>query len=184
MIAPNRLSRPGRALLIGVALFCAACAALGLGLRAPSAAAREQSWEQAQRRWAARGAGHYRMVVQAPSWCRTDLEVRDEQVVAVFQNSCPSAPRTVGELFRAVKQLDNQADRIYCAPGGCECLEQRFAIAAYDPQLGFPSAIRLRRMRSTNWPELWHHLTTHGLPNCLNPLDTEVVKVISFQPLL
>jgi hypothetical protein len=173
----------GRALLIGLALIVAACAALGVGLRAPSAAAREQSWEQAQLRWAARDFSRYRMVVQAPAWCRAELEVRDERAVSVAPKSCPSAPRTVSELFDTVKQLNSQADRTYCAPGGCECLEQRFVVAAYDPQLGFPSAIRLRRARSTNWPELWHHMVTHGLPNCLNPLDTDVVKVLAFQPL-
>lgn len=183
MIRPNRMPLFGHALLIGLALIVATCAALGVGLRTPSAAAREQSWEQAQRRWAARDFSRYRMVIQAPAWCSADLEVRDERVAAVYPKNCPSAPRTVSELFATVKQLDSQADRIYCAAGGCECVEQLFVIAAYDPQLGYPTAIRLRHARSTNWPELWHYLVTHGLPNCLNPLDIDVVKVLSFQPL-
>jgi hypothetical protein len=180
----NRPSLARRAILIGAVLVGAACVVFGMvGFRTPSAVARSESWEQAQQRWAKRGFSHYRVVLQAPSWCRMDLEIRNERVVAVYQNSCPTPPQSVTDLFGMVSRLNSQADRVYCAPGGCECTEQRFANTVYDAQLGFPQAISLRRMRATNWPELWHHLTTHGLPNCLNPLDTDIVNVISLQPL-
>jgi len=184
MIKLNGSSLIRRAILVTAVALVAAWAAIGLfGARAPSAVARTESWEQAQRRWAARAFTHYRMVVQAPSWCRMDLEIQDERVVRVYQDTCPSAPQSVTELFTMVKRLNVQADRIYCAPGGCECTEQRFANAVYDAQLGFPRTISLRRARAMNWPELWHHLTTHGLPNCLTPLDIDIVNVISLQPL-
>jgi len=112
-----------------------------------------------------------------------DLEIQDERVVKVHQNTCPSAPQTVTELFSMVKRLNDQADRTYCGPGGCECTEQRFANTIYDPLLGFPRTISLRRIRAMNLPELWHYLTMHGLPNCLSPLDIDVVNVVSLQPL-
>jgi hypothetical protein len=184
MIKVKHSSSAQRAVLISVVVLLASWAAIGLfGIRTPSAAARTESWQQAQRRWAARAFTHYRMVLQAPSWCRMDLEIQDERVVQVHQNTCPTAPQTVTELFTVIKQLNAQADRIYCAPGGCECTEQRFANTVYDMQLGFPQTISLRRVRVTNWPELWHHLMTHGLPNCLTPLDIDIVNVISLQPL-
>jgi hypothetical protein len=184
MVKPSRTRLSRRVFLVGAVLLVASLAASGaFGLRAPSAVARTESWEQAQRRWEARTFRHYRMVAQAPSWCQMDLEIADERVVKVYQNTCPSPPQSVTELFGLVAQLNGEADRVYCAPDGCECTEQRFASAEYDPELGFPRTIGLRRVRATNWPELWHHLLTHGLPNCLNPLDTDVVKVISLQPL-
>jgi Family of unknown function (DUF6174) len=184
MIQLNRSSLIRRAILVTAVALVAAWAAIGLfGARTPSAVARNESWVQAQRRWAARAFTHYRMVMQAPSWCRMDLEIEDERVVKIYQNTCPSAPQSVTELFTMVKRLNGQADRTYCAPGGCECTEQRFANAVYDAQLGFPRSISLRRLRATNWPELWHHLMTHGLPNCLTPLDIDIVNVISLQPL-
>ena len=61
----------------------------------------------------------------------------------------------------------------------------RESIAADRPfaQLGFPRSIRLRRLRTTNWPELWHFMVAHGLPDCLPPLDLDVVNVLSLHPL-
>jgi Family of unknown function (DUF6174) len=184
VIKLNRPSLARRAALASAVLLLVALAAIGLfGARVPSAVARTESWQQAQQRWAARPFTHYRMVMQAPSWCSMDLEIQDERVVEVHQNTCPSAPQSVTELFSMVKQLNDQADRTYCGPVGCECTEQRFANTIYDAQFGYPRTISLRRIRATNWPELWHHLTTHGLPNCLSPLDTDIVNVVSLQPL-
>ena len=42
---------------------------------------------------------------------------------------------------------------------------------------------QLRRERQANWPELWRFFSKHGLPNCWTPLDTDVVRVLSVQPL-
>src|SRR5690349_10004413 len=102
----SRLSPIRRVGLIVLVALCVLWALAGVfGARTPSAAAREESWEQAQRRWAARPFTHYRVVMQAPSWCRMDVEIQNQRVVNVFQNSCPSAPQSVDELFAIVKQL-------------------------------------------------------------------------------
>lgn len=179
-----RFATNRRVIVVAVLLLLACGAGSGLlGLRAQSAAARAESWQQAQRRWAAHGFAHYRVVMQAPSWCRMDLEIKDEQVVTVYQNSCPSPPLSVADLFVSARQLDSEADRVYCGPDGCECTERRFAVAAYDAQLGFPRTIKLGRMRAINWPELGHYMLLHGMPNCLDPRDVDVVNVISLQPL-
>ena len=112
-----------------------------------------------------------------------DAEIENERVVRVYENSCPGSANTVTDLFDLARRLDRNPDTIYCAAGGCECLEQRFAQAEYDAQFGFPLAIRMRRQRSANWDGLWGYLLAHGLPNCLAPPDTDLVRVLSFRPL-
>jgi Family of unknown function (DUF6174) len=174
-----------------VAVSLALCAALlfacGLGTlfltRAPSIAARAQQLADARNRWQSRTISHYRLVMQAPSWCRLDVEIQGEKVVRVFENSCPTSPRTVTGLFDLIKQLDSTADTIFCAPLGCECTEVRYIYASYDQDMGFPRTIRLRRDRQMNWPELWRFLVTHGLPNCLTPRDIDLVEIVSLNPI-
>src|SRR6266545_1031608 len=173
------MERHGRSLVRRVALI----AGVLLLARPPSVAARAQELAEARQRWGARPFSRYRLVMQAPSWCRLDIEIASERVVQVFENSCPGGPRTVSDLFDQIRQLDSQPDTIYCAPAGCECTEVRFVQADYDAQLGFPRSIRLRRLRTTNWPELWHFMVAHGLPDCLPPLDLDVVNVLSLHPL-
>jgi hypothetical protein len=168
-------------LAAGTLLLLASCLAGLLTVRGPSTATRAERLAEAESRWLSQAVTHYRMVLHAPSWCRLDVEIRNERVVKVYENSCPSAPRTVTSLFELIKQLDSHADAIFCAPRGCECTEVRFVQAVYDEQLGFPRAIRLRRQRETNWPELWHFFVRHGLPNCLTPLDLDVVDVVSLK---
>jgi hypothetical protein len=170
-------------LAAGVVLLLS-CGLIGLlGSYGPSAADRAQQLSEARSRWSSRALTHYRMVMQAPSWCRLDIEIRHEQIVKVFENSCPGAPQTVTGLFELIKQLDSSPDRLYCAPAGCECTEVRFVQADYDDQFGFPRSIRLRRRRALDWSNLWGFFMTHGVPNCLSPLDLEVVNVISFKPM-
>jgi hypothetical protein len=167
--------------LCGVLLACGLSALLGA--RPSSAFSRAQELADAQNRWLSRPVAHYRLVMQAPSWCRLDVEIRAEQVVRVFENSCPGAPQTVTGMFEMIKQIDSAAGTIFCAPAGCECTEVRYVTASYDQQLGFPRSIRLRHERQANWPELWRFFMAHGLPSCLTPTDTDVVNVLSMQPI-
>jgi hypothetical protein len=167
--------------IFGVLLACGLSALLGL--RPSSSFSRAQALADARNRWLSQPIAHYRLVMQAPSWCRLDVEIQAEQVVRVFEDSCPSTPQTVTGMFDMIKQLDSEAGKIFCAPAGCECTEVRYITASYDQQLGFPRSIRLRRERQTNWPELWRFFRAHGMPNCLTPIDTDVVQVISMQPI-
>jgi hypothetical protein len=167
--------------ICGVLLVCGLSALLGA--HPSSTFSRAQELADARNRWLSQPVRHYRLVMQAPSWCRLDVEIQTEQVVRVFENSCPSAPQTVTDLFEMIKQLDSAAGTIFCAPTGCECTEVRYATASYDQQLGFPRSIRLRHERQTNWPELWRFFMAHGLPSCLTPIDTDVVNVLSMQPI-
>ena len=173
--------------LVASVAICGVLLACGLGallsMRPSSTFSRAKELDDARSRWLSQPVRHYRMVMQAPSWCRLDVEIQAEQVVHIFENSCPSAPQTVTAMFEMIKQLDSAAGTIFCAPDGCECTEVRYATASYDQQLGFPRSIRLRRERQTNWPELWRFFVAHGLPSCLTPIDTDVVNVLSMQPI-
>lgn len=169
-----------------VALMVAAMAIAAVGVvsaRIPDAAARAALLVQAQQRWAVRRLVHYRLVMQAPSWCRMDAEIENERVVRVYENSCPGSANTVTDLFDLARRLDRNPDTIYCAAGGCECLEQRFVYVEYDRDLGFPRAIRARRQRTANWDGLLSYVLARGVPNCLPPRDTDVVRVLSLDPL-
>ncbi len=173
--------------LVALLAICGALLACGfgalLGTHPSSTFSRAQELTDARNRWLSQPVPHYRLVMQAPSWCRLDVEIRAEQVVHVFENSCPSPPQTVTSMFEMIKQLDSAAGTIFCAPDGCECTEVRYVTASYDQQLGFPRSIRLRHERRTNWPMLWSFFVAHGLPSCLTPIDTNVVNVLSMQPI-
>ena len=182
-----RHHRRSHVLVVSLALCAALLLTCGSSVllipRASSIASRAQQLADARNRWLLQPVSHYRLVMQAPSWCRRDVEIQSEQVVHVYEDSCPSAPQTVTGMFEMIKQLDSTADTTFCAPDGCECTEVRYVAASYDQQLGFPRSIRLRRERQTNWPELWRFFSKHGLPNCWTPFDTDVVHVLSVQPL-
>ena len=167
--------------IFGVLLACGLSALLSW--RPSSSFARAQALADARNRWLSQPVPHYRLVMQAPSWCRLDVEIQAEQVVRVFEDSCPSTPQTVTGMFDMITQLDNESGKIFCAPAGCECIEVRYITASYDQQLGFPRSIRLRRERQANWPELWRFFRVHGMPNCLTPIDTDIVQVLSMQPI-
>lgn len=173
-----------RAALLAALASLLACGAAGL-LRAapPSAAQRAAQLEQARQRWEALRPARYRLVLAAPSWCRIDAEVEREQIVRVYASSCPSSAKSVSDLFALAHALDADADTRYCAPGGCECIERRVAQIDYDPQLGYPRAIALRRQRQINWDGFWAYLLRHGLPNCLPPRASNVLTVLTLDPL-
>jgi hypothetical protein len=183
------MKRPTRLLIRWgvVASTLAVLAACGLAAlfarQPPSAEARARELAQAEHRWAARPFSRYRLVLRAASWCRTDVEVQNERIVQVFENSCPVAPLSVSDLFGQIAQLDREPDRVFCAPDGCECTEVRLVQADYDTQLGFPRSIRVRRLRATNWQGLWGYMLARGLPNCLTPRDIDVINVLSLEPM-
>ncbi|MBK9709945.1 MAG: hypothetical protein IPO81_01225 [Kouleothrix sp.] len=178
----HRVAR--RAILVAGAVLLLSCGLVGLfASRTLSTEARAQQLAQAEHRWQTRPFSRYRLVMQAPSWCRMDVEIQDERLAHVFENSCPGSIRTVTDLFQLIQQLDSSADTIYCAPAGCECTEIRAVRVDYDAQLGFPRSIQVRRLRATNWPELWSFVQARGLPNCLTPLDINVVNVLSLRPI-
>jgi len=179
--------RRSRVLVVSLVLCVALLLACGVSTlvipHSSSITSRAQQLADARNRWLAQPVPHYRMVLQAPSWCRLDVEIQSEKVIHVFENTCPSSPRTVTGLFDLIKQLDTTGGTVFCAPRGCECTEVRYIYASYDQQMGFPQTIRLRRDRYMNWPELWRFVVAHGVPNCLTPRDIDLVEVVSLNPI-
>ncbi|HNP86269.1 MAG TPA: DUF6174 domain-containing protein [Kouleothrix sp.] len=173
-----------RTVLVVVVVLLVMSLAVGLAsARMPSAASRATALNDARRLWHAQGVAHYRLVMQAPAWCRIDVEIQNERVLHVYKNSCPGPAQAVTDLFALVERMNANPNQQYCGPNGCECVEQRFAQAEYDARSGFPTKIKMRRQRATNWDGLWQYMLAHGLPNCLTPPDTEIITVLSFQPL-
>lgn len=173
-----------RLILAAFLLALAACGLAGmLAGDTQSTVARIAALDQARARWQERGVAHYRLVFQAPTWCRTDAEIKYERIVQIYENSCPGGARTVTDLFELVQALDRNPEARYCSAGGCECVERRIAHIDYDPTYGFPRAIRMRRLRETNWNGFWEHVVRYGLPNCLTPRDTNVVIVLKLEPI-
>ena len=170
-------------LALCVALLCACVLGAVWLPSASSTSGRARELAAARQRWQSRSITHYRLVMQAPSWCRLDVEIRAEKIVHVFENSCPTPPRTITGLFDMIKQIDTTANTIFCAPLGCECTEVRYFHASYDQELGFPRTISLRRDRQMNWSEVWDFLVTRGVPNCLTPRDIKLVEVVSVNPI-
>jgi hypothetical protein len=183
------MSRQTRRLLRWAGSAAGALAVTGCTLLAllytplPSPTVRARELAQAERRWASRPFARYRIVLRAASWCQVDVEIQGERVAQVFENTCPGEPKTVGDLFVQIRQLDSTPERVYCAPDGCECTETHAVEADYDAALGFPHSIRVRRPRVPNWQALTGYLLSRGLPSCLTPRDMEVINVVSLVPI-
>ena len=168
-------------LIAGVVVL--GCGLLSWSIMRTSTPTRAEQRAKAMSLWESRPFSHYQLVMRAPAWCRLDIEIWDERVVTVFQNTCPNGPRTVTDLFDLIGQLDGDPETRHCAPGGCECIEVQFPQVVYDNEFGFPRTIQLRRQREPNWPLFWRYLPSRGLPLCLTPLDTEIVTVLSLKPI-
>jgi hypothetical protein len=87
-------------------------------------------------KWEARTFTRYRLVIETTSLrdCREDVEVKDEVVTTIFENSC-GATRTITDLFNYVESTITSRE---CGPNGCECDGVISVEAAYHPQLGYP----------------------------------------------
>lgn len=107
----------------------------------------------AEARWAGHPIGHYSLtivrqaerVVPTQPTCEQDLEVRNEQIVAVSKDTCSNSsylviaisPTTVSGLF---KVLEHDTTEIRWAED-VNCGQLSVVEAAYDPQSGYPTTI-------------------------------------------
>ena len=114
--------RRARVLVTSLALCVVLLLACGLSAlvipRATSLASHAQQLADARKRWQSLTMPHYRLVMQAPSWCRLDVEIQSEKVVHVFENTCPTSPRPITGLFDLIKLLDRTADTTWPALWG------------------------------------------------------------------
>jgi Family of unknown function (DUF6174) len=136
-------------LVAGVVVAATACVlTLAGAVWLRSAPARQLA--AAQQRWAARPFSAYRLVVDVHAFgsCHYDVEVRDEQVVKIFQRSCLQPAPTVTDLFRVVGASLQEQE---CGPNGCGCDGPIGVDAAYDAQLGYPTNLAARIKPEYRW---------------------------------
>jgi hypothetical protein len=175
----------GWALLAGVlmALVIGVIGALGWYF-APMATFRE-----AQERWQQQPVPHYRLVIERPSLaCQQDVEVRHEQIVRVFEHTCPIELLTMTDLFERIANLDGMSNFSFISQGVCACQSELHAHVVYDTDLGYPTRVGIADRRTINMFEesCWQRLLMQGsLPECNVPFlpgDPRITN-ISLTPL-
>lgn len=173
--------------LVRWALLTAATLALSCGLLAffGSGELSQTQHASAKSRWAAQGIRHYRLAVMTGLSCRLEVEVRDEQVVAVLrEDECGYPARTVSGLFTMIERAPSPL--FTCASPSCACRNIITVYAIYEPQLGYPEKIAVRVDRETNWRKMsfWRYLwSARKLPNCDMASHADMVDVPLLTPL-
>lgn len=115
----------------------------------------------ARERWHAQHLDRYRLLVEHRallSRCQQEVEIADEQIVAVAENSCPyPATTTINDLFATTERY--MAERP-CGPNGCDCDGSMRVDVVYDQQFGYPQQLVIRAQPSERWQHLdyWRNL--------------------------
>src|SRR5215212_12022835 len=76
----------------------------------------------ARGRWTASKLAHYQLDLRygALGYCRQSIEIKNEHVVAVLENTCSEPAPTVTGLFDQIERaIDTSQGR--CGPNGCDC---------------------------------------------------------------
>lgn len=148
-------------------------AALGWYVFGQPALARHEL-ASAQARWSAHPVQHYRMEVQFSGWiqnCRQVVEVQNEQVQRVIENTCTRPPQTVSDLFFFIASGEAATNwpallRSSLRPG---CSDHTHVQTSYHPIHGYPQHISMTYTSRRAWrdPMLWAYLWNTGtLPQC------------------
>ena len=139
----------------------------------------------ARGRWAALKLAHYRLDLQygALGYCHQSIEVKDERVVAVLENTCSEPAPTVSGLFDQIERTINTSQG-RCGPNGCDCDGTISVIAEYDPRMGFPrtKGIALVPLARWRYPDYWKRRLTGRLCSSLE-LSREIITVLAFKPI-
>jgi hypothetical protein len=178
-----------------VLLLASAGAVLALRRSTPS-----EELAAAQRRWAERPFSRYRLVVDIEStWqrCRQEVEVHNEQVVAVLRNTCGQRGLTVSALFSQIAASERRGQKRCTNPAVVvNCFSNQLR-ADYDPQLGYPRRRMLllfmevrwgfvdflrRVLPPANWPSGTLQLRREGV-SVVHYRELEVVTVHELRPL-
>jgi hypothetical protein len=140
----------------------------------------------ARGRWAALKLAHYRLDLQygALGYCRQSIEVKDERVVAVLENTCSEPAPTVNGLFDQIERTINTSQG-RCGPNGCDCDGTISVVAEYDPRMGYPrtKGITLEPLARWRYPEYWKRRLGGGLCSSLD-LGREVITIVALKPII
>lgn len=169
------------------------CALLALAL-AGCGARPDARYDAALRRWQSQPIAHYSLhtrEVVGGKPCAQIVEVRDEQIVRVINNTCQHPNLwTISWLFIFVAKSRTPVDR--CAlldpAGGCVCRDDIDLQVEYEPARGYPSTIIARQTWRADWQGLgyWWYAARHlALPSCAPPFNDPGRRVVvrAFTPL-
>jgi hypothetical protein len=137
-------------------------------------------------RWQARPFARYRLVTElfgGMRACRQDVEILNERVVQVFENTCPRSAVTVTNLFLEIDRFELIVGG-RCGPNGCECDGSIEVDASFDPALGYPKAFHVRSRPAERWRYLsyWRRLAS-GAACPRAGFDGPAVEVVALTPL-
>ena len=139
----------------------------------------------ARSRWAMRPFSHYRLDLKYGmlGYCKQSIEIKDEQVVAVLQNTCVEPAPTVNDLFDRIERDITALDG-HCGPNGCACDGTIVVSATYDPQLGYPHSKRVDLDPAARWrfPDYWQHRLAGKLCTSWD-IGREVITVVALTPM-
>lgn len=163
------------------------CVALLLGgafaLAAPGADAAAEALATARARWGARPFARYQMRVQ--DICEQDVTVDGAQIVESSDTFCGLRGRTIDELFTLIER--DETVTYSCVARGCTCDDVMSVRAAYDPHLGYPTAIEVRISARPNpahldfWRQMW---ATWSIPRCTMMVEgAKTIRVMTLRPL-
>jgi hypothetical protein len=139
----------------------------------------------ARGRWAAARLAHYRLDLRygALGYCRQSIEVKDDRVVAVLEDSCSEPAPTVDGLFDQIERAINTSQG-RCGPNGCDCDGTMSVVAEYDARTGYPrtKGIVLDPLARWRYPEYWKRRLAGGLCTSLD-LSRQIITVVAFRPI-
>ncbi|MDZ7963211.1 MAG: DUF6174 domain-containing protein [Aulosira sp. DedQUE10] len=140
---------------------------------------------EAQKKWNAQNVSHYRLTLHYSSFhdnCQQEVEIKDEKVIAVKQNTCPTIPaQTITELF---EQIESSADGTKCGPNGCACDGPVDVNATYDAQYGYPLQLEMELAPNKRWLYLdyWRN-QVQGLPCTMIGFINQKITISKFTPI-
>jgi hypothetical protein len=139
----------------------------------------------ARERWAASRLAHYRLDLRYGElgYCRQSIEVKNERVVAIAENTCSEPAPTVSGLFDQIEHaIDISQGR--CGPNGCDCDGTLSVIAEYDPRLGYPrtKGIALEPLARWRYPDYWKRRLAGRLCSSLE-FGREVITIVALKPI-
>lgn len=157
----------------------------------------QQRLTEAKTQWASHLAQHYRLIVQhthpGSIVCVQNVEVRDEEPVAIFQNTC-SKPLpaespvlqgiSISSLFALATSMMNSVEG--SCGGDCTCYGPIRVLLRYDPALGYPIAMRVGTLQLEQQIRLDYWINSNVLGGAGCPgfyYDGETFTVLSFTQL-
>ncbi len=129
-----------------------------------------RQFELARQNWQEQPIPRYRLIIARPSLqCQQDVEVANERIVHVFEDSCPIELLTMTDLYDRIVMLDGRENFAFFPDGSCSCGSTLNAHVFYDPATGYPQEVAISDRLNIPWSEraCWRQVVFSGqLPDC------------------